>query len=277
MIWIVTDTAQELKSRPTDGLAVISLPLIVNSAEQAEPMEPERFYELLADDSVELKTSQATPAKFQELFEELTANGDEVVAVLLSSKLSGTFNSARLAALETEGVYLVDTEEACLSQTALVKRAMQLRDEGLDAAGIADRLNQEKEDVVLLAAIPSLKYLKKGGRISPAAAAVGDLVGVKPIVTINADGDVAVAAKTRGLKKAIKKTAEMADDLQIDFLRPVVVGYSGTDTSNAEKLKEEVENLTGQKISSELHSLSPVLAVHAGPDAAGIGFFRKKQ
>lgn len=253
------------------------LPLIVNGVEQEEPLSSEAFYDLLENDGVELKTSQATPAEFEEMFSELTRDGDEVVCVLLSSTLSGTFNSARLAAMEFDGVHLVDSGQACLSETALVKRALELRDEVSSAAELAEKLEQEKGDARLLAAVPSLKYLKKGGRISPAAAAVGDLIGIKPIVTINAEGEVAVAGKSRGLKKAIRNVVDLAEGETIDWNRPVVIGFSGLDAKNARLLKEELEKNGEGKAGDEMHSLSHVLAVHAGPDAAGIGYFVKKK
>lgn len=273
MIWIVTDSAQEITNNPEEGVVVLNLPTIINGEEVREPLEKEKFYELLEDDSVSMKTSQATPADFSEVFEKLTKNGDEVIGVLLSSSLSGTFNSARLAAMEFDNIWLVDSGQAALSETALVKRAIQLRDQGLNAQEIAGKLEQEKKKAKLLAVVPTLKYLKKGGRISPAAAAAGDLIGIKPVVTIDDNGNVAVDSKSRGIKKGIRSIVSRAEELKLDPDMPVVIGFSGLDDTNAQALKEQLAGLV--KTDEEIAPLSEVLAIHAGPGAAGIGFFTK--
>lgn len=145
MIWIVTDSAQELKNDPENGLIVMKLPIMINGEESKEEISKEKFYEMLEDDSISLKTSQATPADFEEVFRKITENGDEVLGVLLSSTLSGTYNSARLAAMDFDNIWLVDSGQAALSETALVKRAMDLRDQGLSAQQIAKQLEEDKK------------------------------------------------------------------------------------------------------------------------------------
>lgn len=278
MIWIVTDTAQEIQNDPANGIAVMQLPLMINQQEcrDTASLSKEEFYQMLEDDNTTLTTSQATPAMFEALFSKLTESGDEVVCITLSSTLSGTYNSARLASLEMEGVYLVDSMNACLGQSALVKRAIQLREENHSAKEIAGILDQEKQDVVLLAAVDTLKYLKKGGRLSPAAAAVGNLLGIRPIVTVNQEGEVAVAGKTRGTKKCNRLLADLVQEQQPDVSRPMVFGYSGLEQDNLDLLKEQLE-AAGIPHSDEALPLSPVLAVHAGPGAAGLAFFAKKR
>lgn len=276
MIWIVTDTAQEMKHDPENGLYVIDLPVSVNGKTCEKPLEKEEFYSLLEQDDVTLTTSMASPAVMEEVFEKLTANGDEVVAILLSSILSGTWNSARLASLENPSVHLVDSMNACLGECALVQRAMELREQGLGAAEIQKQLQEETRECVLLAAVPSLRYLKKGGRVPAAAAVAGDLVGIKPLVKIDPEGKVVVDSAVRGMKKAVRACAARAVEMGLDPERPIQVGFSGMNDANAKMLKEELERLTGTKIERPLVGLSNVLAVHAGPDAAGLGFFVKK-
>ncbi|OLU40889.1 DegV family protein [Ileibacterium valens] len=273
MIWIVTDSAQELKNDPENGLIVMKLPIMINGEESKEEISKEKFYEMQEDDSISLKTSQATPADFEEVFRKITENGDEVLGVLLSSTLSGTYNSARLVAMDFDNIWLVDSGQAALSETALVKRAMDLRDQGLSAQQIAKQLEEDKKKVKLLAVVPTLKYLKKGGRISAAAAMAGDLIGIKPVVTIDEKGEVVVDSKARGLKKGIKNIVARAEEISLDPNMPIVIGYSGLNDTNAKNLKEQLVSLVDKD--EDLVSLSEVLAVHAGPDAAGIGFFQK--
>lgn len=106
--------------------------------------------------------------------------------------------------MDFDNIWLVDSGQAALSETALVKRAMDLRDQGLSAQQIAKQLEEDKKKVKLLAVVPTLKYLKKGGRISAAAAMAGDLIGIKPVVTIDEKGEVVVDSKARGLKRGLK-------------------------------------------------------------------------
>lgn len=277
MIWILTDTAQELQHDPANGLYVVNLPVMVNGNLCDQPLEKEEFYSLLENDDVTITTSMASPAVLEEIFEELTQNGDEVVAITLSSTLSGTWNSARLASENNPRVFLVDSRNACLGQTALVERAMELRDQGLDAASMQKKLQEETALCRLLAAVPSLKYLKKGGRVPAAVAVAGDLMGIKPLVTIDQEGKVVVDSKVRGMKKAVKACAARAMEMGLDPERPIQVGFSGLDDASARLLQQELEEELGLKIQRPRVPLANVLAVHAGPNAAGLGFFVKKK
>ncbi|UNT93679.1 DegV family protein [Allobaculum sp. Allo2] len=205
MIWIVTDSAQELKEEEQEGLRVVSLPICVNEKLLDHPIENEDFFALLEEESNVLSTSQPSPSAFEAVFEELTSRGDEVIALLLSSSLSGTYNSARLALLDheawQENVHLIDSGQACLSQSVLVARALELRNAGKSAKEIIETIEKEKKQVRLFAMLPTLKYLKKGGRISPAKAALADLAGVRALVTIDENGEITACAKTRGTKR----------------------------------------------------------------------------
>lgn len=276
MIWIVTDSAQELKSDDARGLAVMNLPLSINGEDVKEEISEERFYELLDDEQMTLRTSQASPAMFEDFFEKLTANGDEVVAILVSTTLSGTYNSARLAALDFPGVHLIDSHTACLAQTVLVERAIELRDQGLSAYELVAALEEEKHQAKLYATLPTLQYLKKGGRISPAKAAIADLAGIKPVLTVNDDGEVEPCAKSRGIKKAIRQCAKLAVEHHIDLERPIVVACSGPYQERAELMLADLEEELGTKLEVRFFNLSPVLGVHLGPGGAGVGFFEKK-
>lgn len=278
MIWIVSDSAQEITENLDQGVAVMPLPLIVNGQEYpgGKGISLEEFYSLLEQDENTLSTSQATPAMYEALFSKLTENGDEVVCITLSSTLSGTYNSARLAAQEFPGVYLVDSMNACLGQSALVERAIQLRGQNHSAEEIAKILDEDKKDLVLIAAVDTLKYLHKGGRLSAAAAVAGTLLGIKPIVTINPEGEVVVAGKARGTRKAHKQLASMVAAMEPDTDKPFVAGFSGIGEENLGQLRGILsqEGLTPEEKSL---ALSPILAVHAGPGAAGLGFFAKKR
>lgn len=283
MIWIVTDSAQEYERDPERGFEVIDLPMLLNGKPMKGKMEDSEFYDCLADSNCELKTSQPSPAVLESVFSDLTATGDEVIAILVSSTLSGTFNSARLAAADLNGVYLVDSHQACLSQSALVAYALQLRDEGKSSSEIVENLEEAKKRVKLLAVLPSLAQLKKGGRISPLKAAAADLANIKPVLTIDDNGDVDVCGKTRGMKKAIHQCAKLAVESGIDLSMPVVLAISGPDSGSAEllrkNLEEELEAATGEKVTIDapVHPLSRMLTIHTGVGGTGAGFFCKEK
>lgn len=275
MIWIVTDTGQEHKTDRENGLVVLDCPILVNGEHPEEKLDAASFYALLDEEGISVTTSQVSPAEYMDVFEELTKNPeDEVVCITIGSRLSGTCNSARLASQGNERIHLVDSNTVCLQETMLVDEAIRLRKEGKSAAEIAAILDEEKKNIRILAYIPVLKYLKKGGRISPAKAAIGDLAGIKPIITIE-DGEVAVAAKCRGMKKAMRTLMDQAKAYDIDLSRPVSFGYTGTDDATAKAMIEEFEKSMGQKAEHTPVPLTFLIGVHVGPEGAGFGFFTK--
>ena len=148
-----------------------------------------------------------------------------MVAVVLSSKLSGTYQSACIAAEEfPDKVFVVDSANATIGERILVERGLELMDQGLDAAAIAARLDEEKADIRLVALLDTLEYLKRGGRVSASVAMVGGLLAIKPVVGIR-DGEVVMLGKARGsrngnnlLVQEIQKTGG------VDFTRPCRLG-----------------------------------------------------
>ena len=191
-------------------------------------------------------TSQLTPFDFQEAFRAATSAGDTVVAITLSSKLSGTYQSACIAAREFPGqVFVVDSENAAIGEAILVHRAVQLIDQSCDAATIASRLDAEKKSIHLVALLDTLEYLQRGGRLSKSAAIVGGLLSIKPVIAVK-DGEVCVLGKARGsrngnnlLIQEIEKTAG------IDFSRPYCLGYTGLNDTLLQKYISDSRALWG--------------------------------
>ena len=136
------------------------------------------------------KTSQINSYRFEECFEKLTANGDEVLAIILSSKLSGTFNSAKQAAKKFgEKVKVVDSLNACIGERILCEYALRLIEKGLSLEDIVKELETKRENICVLALLDTLKYLKKGGRISAVVALTGEVFSIKPVISIK-NGEV---------------------------------------------------------------------------------------
>ena len=205
MIRILTDSACDILPAEAQQLGVTVIPLNVTLEDgtvlrDGIDMTPSEYYTHLAACRKLPTTSQPSPEQFERLYLDAAAAGDEVLGIFLSDALSGTGQCARLAAdlANVDNVVFVNTENVCLGQSLLVRLAVQLRDAGKTITQIAADLEKAKQHLHLVAAVDDLKYLRKGGRLSAAAAVAGGMLGIKPILAVM-EGKVALAGKARGL------------------------------------------------------------------------------
>ena len=169
---IIVDSTADLTPQVRSRLTVV--PLTIHFGEEhfidGVTITHKEFYEKLIECDTLPTTSQATPFDFTEYFEKAVAAGEDVVAITLSSKLSGTFQSAMIAAEDFPGrVHVVDSRSVAIGSGILAEYALDLVDQGMDAAAIAEKLMEERKNIHLVALLDTLEYLKKGGRISSAA------------------------------------------------------------------------------------------------------------
>jgi DegV family protein with EDD domain len=244
-------------------------------------MTHREFFEKLVETDEFPHTSQIPPFEYQEAFEEAVSDGSEVLCITISSKISGCYQSACIAADDVDGkVIIVDSENASMGERILVERALELKDEGKTASEIADILNEEKKDIRLIALLDTLEYLKKGGRISPAVAAVGSMLSIKPVIAIS-DGEVKVLGKARGSKNGNNLLTELLrKEGDINFDRPYSIAYSGLNDSVLQKYIADNKALfEGHCTTEELPvtSIGCAIGSHIGPGAIGAAFFVKKQ
>lgn len=278
---ILTDSASDLSPQAHPRLTV--LPMTVSFGEtqyrDGVDLSHSQFYDLLVESDTLPVTSQIVPAQFEDAFRAATDDGDQVVAVLLSGKLSGTWQSAVLAAQTFAGkVFVVDSENAAIGEMILVERALRLADDGMSAEQIAQTLEREKKEIRLIALLDTLEYLKRGGRISPSIALVGGLLSIKPVVAVQ-NGEVALLGKARGsrngnnlLIQEIKKTAG------IDFSRPLRLGYTGLADTLLQKYIEDSSALwRGHAESLPVSTIGGTIGTHVGPGAIAVAFFCKTQ
>lgn len=277
MIWIVADSAQELKTDRDKGLVVAPLGIIASGEPMEEGFTSEDFYRTQQQKGITLTTSQVSPAVYMDIFEDLLKNPeDEVIVISLASGLSGSYNSARLAktSVDEKRIHLIDSQTISFPMVLLVQEALNLRNQGKSAQEIVDILEEDKKKVRLLGLVPTLEYLKRGGRISAATAAIGELAGIKPILTLE-EGKIAVPLKVRGMKKAYNSMARLAKEWNIDLDRPVIFGYTGLDSQPAQTLKEAFENQLETTFATDYMEGCYILATHTGPEGAIAGFFVK--
>ena len=275
----IIDSAADVIPSECEALGVTHRPLKVlfGEAEYADSvnLSHAEFYEMLTTNPNHPTTSQVTPAEFEEAYAALTANGDEVVVLTISSRLSGTYQSAVIAAEDYEGkVFVVDTLNATVGERVLLKHGLELARQGLSAAAIAAALDEAKGRVRVVATLDTLEYLKKGGRISATTAVVGGLLNIKPAIAV-VDGAVESVGKARGSKAAsalLRQLIEKAGG--IDTAMPASLAYSGASDENLKKFAQENADLwEGCQIGTA--TVGCVIGTHVGPGAVAIAFFAK--
>ena len=279
---ILSDSACDIPQSEAKKMGVTVLPLktIIDGVEYLDgvTITTEEFYEKLATCRTLPTTSQLPPAEFGDAFRAAAAGGDETVVITLSGKLSGTLQSAMIAAEEFPGkVWIVDSGTVTIGQRILIDYAVRLRGLGLGAGEIAEQLNRMKSRVCLLARVDTLEYLVRGGRLSKTAGLAGTLLNIKPVLSVE-DGVVKVIGKARGSKQSSNMLTEfIMKKGGVDFDMPVMLAYSGTDDS---LLKEYIENSRalweGHLDSLPSTMIGSTISTHAGPGAIAAAFFAKE-
>ena len=234
------------------------------------------FYEKLVETDVHPTTSQATPADFMTEYEKAAQAGESAVVITLSAKLSGTYQSAVIAAADYENIYVVDSSSVTIGGAILTELALQLLDQGLDAREIAGRLEDAKGKIRLVALLDTLEYLKKGGRISKTVAFAGAVLNIKPVVSV-IDGEIQMLGKARGSKMGNNLLVQEIEKAGgVDFSRPVLLGYTGLSDALLLKYIEDSRRLwEGGLEQVRYTTVGSVIGTHAGPGAIAVAFFTK--
>ncbi len=275
----IVDSASDVLPEEAKALGVTHIPLKVSFGEEtyedAVNLSHDKFYEKLASSKALPTTSQISPATFEDTYKKLTADGNTVVVITLSSELSGTYQSAMIAAQEyPEQVFVVDSLSATVGQRILLLRGLELAEEGLSAKEIADTLNEEKAKIRVVAMIDTLEYLKKGGRISAATAIAGTVLSIKPAIEVQ-NGKVVMAGTARGSAKCNALLKELIEKYGgVNFDKPVALVYSGKDDL-LQKFIANTPELWQGKTELPIHSLGCAIGTHIGSGAYGIAFFEK--
>lgn len=280
MIKIMVDSSsdypvEELKEKGI-GLVPISITIGNNSYIDGINLERNDFYRILMETREFPKTSQPSPQSFLEQFQEAKEKGDEIIYLALSSALSGTFQSARVAKemVEYDKIHIIDTLTATYNIKLMADYACRLRAQGVKADEIVNIMEQMKSHVKVLAVPDTLEYLYRGGRLSRTAAVVGDIANIKPIITVTKDGHVSVIGKSLGRNKAILAIQKHLKEMKIDTDFPVYSIYS-FGTGNLSLLEEKLA-AEGLAITDRLQ-IGPTIGTHIGPEAFGIVFVTKDE
>ena len=275
-IRIITDSTVDIADKYSNLFTVV--PLTVSFGEKdyidGVTLSKQEFYQKLISGPELPKTSQATPAVFAEVFKKLQEEGDEAVVITVSSRLSGTYQSACIAAEDFPNVRVVDSKNVSIASGVLAEYALRCAEEGMGLDELADHLAKKREEIGLVAMVDTLEYLKKGGRISGAAALAGGVLGIKPVVTAR-DGELAVLGKARGSKKANNLLIEQIRKNGVDFSMPLLLGYTGLSDDMLQQYIQDSQCLwKGHVDDLDCVQLSSVIGTHAGPGAVAVAYFK---
>ena len=274
---IIVDSTSDLLPHIKEQVHVVPLTVHFGEVEYVDgvTIDHKAFYEKLVETDVHPSTSQATPAAFEQEYEKAKAAGEAAVVIALSSKLSGTYQSAVIAAAEYENIYVVDSGTVAIGGGILAEYALQLLHEGLEAKQIAEKLEEAKSRIVMVALVDTLEYLKKGGRISKTVAFAGTLLNIKPVLSVT-DGDINMLGKARGSRMGNDLLVqEIGKAGGVDFTMPLLLGYTGLSDAMLLKYIEDSKHIWEGNVDEVRYtSIGSVIGTHAGPGAVAVAFFK---
>lgn len=278
MIRILIDSGSEYLPKEAQAKGIEVLPIVTNVGgndyRDGFDLERDEFFELLEETGQFPTTSQITPHVFAAKFKEALDAGDEVIAIILSSALSGTYQNACMAQamVGNEGVYVIDSLTATYPISILADYAATLRDEGMPAAQIVEAIEELKGTAKVIAMVDTLEYLQRGGRIPKAAAKIGEAAKLKPVISVTEKGDLAMISACLGRKRAFDTIMKQLESIEIDDRFPVYTIYS-YGTKNCERLEVRLQE-AGISV-TERRQIGYVIGSHIGPNACGVVYVEK--
>ena len=275
---LMIDSASDISMQEANEKGIILMPITITFGEteyqDGVNLLPREFYEKLIESDTLPKTSQINTYTWEQAYEEHTKNGDELIVITISSKLSGTYNNAKNAAENFSNVYVVDSMNACVGERLLGDLALRLINENKSAKEIKEILDEKKSKINVIAMIGTLEYLKKGGRISSTAAIAGKILAIKPVVGV-IDGEVKVLGKAMGSKNGSNLLNKLVTEKGgINFSMPYGVIWSGLDNTTLNKYVADSAHLWQDHTDNiPAYILGGTIGTHIGPGAVGVAFF----
>ncbi len=274
---IIVDSTVDLTEDVLSKVRMVPLTVNFGETEYTDRVDInyKLFYEKLVESDVLPTTSQATPDAFLREFEKIGREDDGAVVITLSSKFSGTYQSAVIAAEEFENIYVVDSGSATVGSGVLAELALSLARSGLSAEEIAGELERAKEKIIVVALVDTLEYLKKGGRISKTAAIAGTVLNIKPVLSL-IDGSINMLGKARGSKQGNNLLVQEIEKAGgVDFSKPVLLGYTGLSNALLLKYIEDSRGLWENGLKEIRYTpVGSVVGTHVGPGAVAVAFFK---
>ena len=276
---LIIDSTTDLRPGLRERFTVVPLTVHFGEEEYIDgvTISHREFYEKLVESDALPSTSQAVPAAFSDVFEQVVSRGETAVVLTLASQLSGTYQSAMIAANDyPDSIFVVDGTSVAIGTGILAELALRLRDQGLSAAQIAAKLEEEKGNIRIVALLDTLEYLKRGGRISATVAFAGSLLSIKPVIAVQ-DGVIQMLGKARGSKQGNNLLVQqIANAGGVDFDKPLLLGFTGlSDALLLKYIKDSRALWENGTDNLPITSIGSVVGTHAGPGAIAVAFFRK--
>ena len=279
---IVTDTGANITDKVRDhyGIVIVPLTLIMEDEEvqfvSTEGFDYDGYYQKLKD-GMKVSTSQVNPDQFIKCFREILEKGEDVLYIGLSGGVTGSINSAKIAASDLSDdfpdrkIRIVDSIGASLGEGILVVEAAECKAKGMNVDETADKIDFEKYCMYQVFVVDDLKHLKRTGRISGALASLGTMMDLKPILKGDTEGKIVVECKARGRKQAIKALAEKYRDMVVDPEEQIVGISYGGHREDAVHLANLISKIAQpKKIWMVAHE--PVTGAHVGPGMLALYF-----
>lgn len=277
MVQILCDSTADLRDGLREQVTVIPLTVHFGEEEYIDgvTITHKEFYEKLVESDQLPTTSQATPSDFADAFGAVGEEG--AVVITLASTLSGTYQSACIAAGECGNIYVIDSGSVAIGSGILVELALSLAAQGHTAREIAEILEKEKGRIRIVAMVDTLEYLHRGGRVSKAVAVAGGLLGIKPVLAVTG-GEIAMLGKARGSKQGNNLLVQqIGKSGGVDFDRPILLGYTGLSDALLVKYIEDSAALWAHSRERLCYvPIGSVIGTHAGPGAIAAAFFAKE-
>lgn len=277
---LIIDSTTNIPEKIRSRFTIIPLKVRFGDEEFIEgiTIDDKRFYEKLIESDVLPTTSQPSPEDFAKAYKEALEAGEEVLVITLSSKLSGTYQSAVIAAMDfpDDKIHIVDSKSVAIGTGILVQMALSMADNGMSASQIAEVITKERENIRLIALLDTLEYLKRGGRISKTVAFAGGILSIKPVICV-VDGEVKLLGKARGSKHGNNLLVqEIKAAGGVDFQKPVLLGYTGLTDALLQKYISDSASLWENNTDTlDFAIVGSVVGTHVGPGAVAAAFFSK--
>lgn len=274
-IKIIVDSTSDIPVELIEKHGIGVVPLTVNFEDKCYldkiEITSQEFFKKLAESEKLPTTSQASPGIFVEAFEKTLAEGNEIIGIFISTKFSGTCESARMAKdiIGSDKIHIIDSQTACLGSCLLILEAVKLVNNGLKATEIVEKLEEMKSKVSIYAGVDTLKYLEKGGRLSKGAATVGTLLNIKPILKVK-NSNIESIDKVRGKNKILKWLEDFVEN-NVNVENRTIAIYHSVNEELAINLKNTlIEKYNAKDIF--IGEIGSVIGTHVGPNAIAIGY-----
>ena len=276
MIRILVDSASDVAYNNSENIYVVPLSVTINDKTYLDGVQlgHDEFYEMLTSTEAFPKSSQPSPQSFAEAFEQAKEKEEELICILLSSGVSGTYQSACLAKniVGYDNIHIIDSLTGSYGVYLLVQEAQKLIEQGYSAKEIAEKIEELKERVMVYLSVDTLEYLYRGGRLSKTSALIGGVAKIKPVIYVTKEGTIGVFNKQIGISRAVNALVDVAKnnpaDTEYSFYTICTAG-----TNNVEMLENRLAEASVSV--TQRIQMGPVVGTHAGPEAFGIIYIRK--